>query len=250
MRFIRRILILPLLVLVPVACASRGPTLVDMDAEALFAHAMGELEARRWEQAGAAFEQFTYLFPNHPRVQEARFRVGESYQGRREWVTAAVEFNRLAAEFPAGAWADDARFQVCRSYYQLAPRPQLDQEYTRNAVEHCRSLLVYYPDSEYVPRAQEIIAELMDRLAQKEYLIAEDYFRRRAYESSVIYYESVIEAFATTVWAPRAALRLVHVYERLGYEPEAAAARNRLLQLFPTSPEARQLTGETGSGGA
>jgi outer membrane protein assembly factor BamD len=249
MRFRRWILVLPLLALVGGGCVSRGPVLEGMDAETLFAHAMAELQARRWDQAGAAFEQFTYLYPNHPRVQEARFRVGETYQGRREWVTAAVEFNRLATEYPAGAWADDARFEVCRSYHELAPRPQLDQEYTRYAVEHCQSLLVYYPDSEFVPRAEAIIAELVDRLAEKEYRIAEDYFRRRAYDSSIIYYESVIQGFETTVWAPRAALRLVEVYERLGYEPEAAAARNRLLQLFPTSPEARRLAGETGSSG-
>jgi outer membrane protein assembly factor BamD len=242
-------MILPLLALVQGACATRGPVLSGMDAETLFAHAMGELQARRWEQAARAFEEFTSLHPTNPRVQEARFRIGESYQGRREWITAALEFNRLAADFPAGAWADDSRFQVCRSYYELAPRPQLDQEYTRNALEHCQSLLVYYPDSEFVPQAEAIVTEMLDRLAQKEYLIAEDYFRRRAFDSSIIYYESVIQDYAMTVWAPRALLRLVQVYERLGYEPEAAAARSRLLQLFPASPEARQVAGETGSSG-
>jgi outer membrane protein assembly factor BamD len=245
MRFRRLILILPVLVLMPAACASRGPVLDGMDADQLFAHAMSELQQRRWESAGTAFEQFTFVFPNHVRVQEARFRLAESYQGRREWTTAAVEFNRLATDYPAGAWADDARFQVCRSYYQLAPRAQLDQEYTRQAVDHCRSLLAYYPDSEYVPRAEAIITELVDRLAHKEYLIAEDYFRRRAWDSSLIYYGSVADNYAGTVWAPRALLRMIEVYDRLTYEPESAAARARLLQEYPDSPEARQLTGES-----
>jgi outer membrane protein assembly factor BamD len=245
MRFRRLILILPVLVLMPAACASRGPVFDAMDADGLFAYGMTQLQERRWETAGAAFEQFTYLFPNHGRVQEARFRVAESYQGRREWITAAVEFNRLATDFPAGAWADDARFQVCRSYYQLAPRAQLDQEYTRQAVDHCRSLLAYYPDSDYVPQAESIITELVDRLAHKEYLVAEDYYRRRAWDSSLIYYGSVADNYSGTVWAPRALLRMVEVYDRLNYEPESAAARARLLQEYPDSPEARQLTGES-----
>jgi outer membrane protein assembly factor BamD len=238
----------PLLVLAGGACASRGPVLEGMDAETLFAYAMGELQARRWDAAAPAFERFTYLYPNHPRVQEARFRVAETYQGRREWITAAVEFDRLAAEFPAGAWADDARFEVCRSYAQLSPRPQLDQEYTRHALEHCQSLLAYYPESEFVPKAETLITELLDRLAQKDFLNAEEYFRRRAFDSAIIYYDGVVDEFGMTVWAPRALLRLVQVYERLGYEPEAAAARNRLLQQYPDSPEARQVAGDNGSG--
>jgi outer membrane protein assembly factor BamD len=230
------------------ACASRGPGLDRMDADTLFSHGMDQLVERRWSRAQEAFQQFTFRFPNHVRAQEARYRLGEAYQGRREWITAATEFNRLARDYPAGAWADDARFQVCASYYELSPRPQLDQEYTHVAIEHCRSLLAYYPDSEYVPRAEAIIEELTERLAEKEFRTAELYSGRRAYDSAIIYYQIVAEDYPGTSWAPRALLGLHRTYERLGYEPEAAAAREHLLRAYPDSPEARQLAG--GGGGA
>jgi outer membrane protein assembly factor BamD len=246
MRLRRWILLVPL-ALMTAACGSRGPALDGMDADGLFAHGMAELERRNWEGAASAFERLIFNYPTHPRVQEARFRVGETYQGRREWLTAAMEFNRLALDYPAGAWADDARFQVCRSYYQLSPRAQLDQEYTRLAAEHCQSLLAYYPDSEFVPRAREIIEEMVNRLAEKEYLIGEDYFRRRAFDSAIIYYDGLVREFPATVWAPRALLRLVQIYERLGYDPEARSARERLLQQYPNSPEAQQVGGGAAS---
>lgn len=245
MRSVRLLLILPLLLAGLAGCASRGPALDTMDAEALFDHGMAELQSRRWVDAAAAFERFVLVHPNHQRVAEARFRIGEAYQGRREWVSAAMEFNRLAAEFPAGAWADDARFEVCRSYYELAPPPQLDQEYSRTAIGHCESLLTFYPDSEYAPRAREIIAELTDRLAEKDFRTGEDYMRRRALDSAIIYYESVAMDYPSTAWAPRALLRMIEAYDRLGYEPESRAARDRLLRDFPQSPEARQVSGTT-----
>jgi outer membrane protein assembly factor BamD len=249
MRLRRWLLIVPLLALAQGGCAARGPALEAMDAETLFAHAMEELENRQWESAARAFERFVFAHPNHPRVQEARFRIGETYQGRREWITAALEFNRLAAEYPAGPWADDARFQVCRSYYELSPRPQLDQEYTYPALEHCQSLLAYYPDSEHVPAAQEIIVVLTNRLAEKDFLIAEGYVRQRALDSAIIYFEDVVRRFPASDWAPRALLRVIQLYERLEYEPEARAARERLLQLYPNSPEARQVGGIPASAG-
>jgi outer membrane protein assembly factor BamD len=243
-------MILPFLAVVPSACASRGPALESMDAEALFEHGMAELRARHWTEAAAALERFVLVHPNHPRVQEARFRIGESYQGRREWVTAALEFNRLAAEYPAGAWADDARYEVCRSYYELSLPPQLDQEYTRTAIAHCESLIAFYPESDFAPRGREIITELLNRLAEKEFRTGEGYVRRRALDSAVIYFEAVAREFPTTPWAPRALLRLVETYDRLGYEPESRSARDRLLREYPDSPEARQISGIAAAAGS
>jgi outer membrane protein assembly factor BamD len=240
-----RTILLAFLVLAVGACASRGDAFERLDEEGLFRYGMERLEARKWSDAIATFERFTLAYPNHPRASEARFRLAEAYMGRREYVTAAMEFNRLASEYPAGPWADDARFGVCRAYYELSPPPPRDQEYTATAVDHCRSLVSYYPDSEYVPRANEMMQVLIDRLAEKEYDNAEYYFRRRAYHSANIYYEWVVDNYAMTDWAPRALLRLHESYTRLGYDQEARAARERLLREFPTSPQARQVNGAT-----
>jgi outer membrane protein assembly factor BamD len=237
-----------LLGLVLGGCASRGPAFGSMDGDALFQYGMERLAERRWGDAAEAFQQMLLAYSNHPRSQEARFRLGEAYQGRREWITAATEFNRLATEFPAGAWADDARFQTCRSYSRLAPRPQLDQEYTRVAIEHCRSLLAYYPDSDYAPESRELIAVMTERLAEKEYLTGEHYFNRRAFDSAVIYYQGLVADYPASPWAPRALLRLVQTFERLGYDQEAGAARNRLLTEYPGSAEARQVGGGSAAG--
>lgn len=248
MRFRRSFLLILACVLTASGCASRGPAYDLLTPEELFSRGMDQLRSRRWSSAGDYFQQMVLRFPTHERVQEARFRLGETFQGRREWVTAALEFNRLAMDYPAGAWADDARFQTCRSYYELAPRPQLDQEYSRTAIEHCRSLLAYYPDSEYVPRAQEMITELTNRLAEKEYRAGEHYFNRRALDSSLVYYQLVADEYMGTEWAPRALLRMHQAYDRLGYQQEATAARDRLLSEYPESSEARQLAGADSTG--
>jgi outer membrane protein assembly factor BamD len=244
----RPLLLIALLGLALGGCASRGSIIDRLDADGLFQHGTERLADRRWGDAADAFERLLLLYPGHSQAQEARFRLGEANQGRREWITAATEFNRLATEHPAGPWADDARFQACRSYGQLAPRPQLDQEYTRVAIEHCRSLLAYYPDSEYAQPARDLITELTDRLAEKDYLTAEHYFGRRAFDSAIIYYQAIVESYPGTAWAPRALLRLVQTYERLSYDQEAGTTRARLLRDYPASPEARLVAGGTPAG--
>jgi outer membrane protein assembly factor BamD len=229
-------------------CGARGPALEKLEADPLYLRGTEALQAKKWSDAIAAFERFTLTFPNHQRLPEARYRLAEAYMGRKEYVTAALEFNRLANDYPAGPWADDSRYMVCVSYYELAPGPQLDQEYTRSAIDHCQSLITYYPDSEFVPKARDRVTELTNRLAEKEFNTADFYFRKQGYDSSIVYFETVVREYPQTPWAPRALARMHEVYVILKYADEAAKTKEKLLKDYPDSPEAKRLGGTPAGG--
>lgn len=229
------------LALLVAACGGRGPGLDRLAPDALFQRGMEALAERDWSDAVAAFERYVLVHASEPRAAEARYRLGEAYMGRGDYITAALELNRLASDFPAGPWADDARFKVCESYEELAPGPQLHQEYTRSAIDHCQALVAYYPDSEYVERARQIVERMTARLAEKDYRVGEHYFRLRGYEAANVYYQAVVANYPTTPWAPRALMRMYEGYRELRYDDEAQATRERLLREYPSSAEARQL---------
>ena len=249
MRAIRAAAFAAALFMIP-ACASSGHRLDGLDADALFQAGEQAMLEEDWQDAIEAFERFTLQYPTHARSQEARYRLGVARFEDREYITAANEFSRLATDFPAGPWADDARFRVCESYYELSPHPQLDQEYTRGALDHCQSLMSYYPDSEFVPRASEMLQDLRNKLAAKLFQAGEFYKKRGAIDSAIIYYESTVAEYPTTALAPRALLRLYEAYSELGYDSDAESARERLLRDFPDSAEAERLaSGSAADGG-
>ncbi len=227
--------------LLAIGCSSRTGNLERLGADPLYERGTDALGRRKWADAILALSSFSLRFPTHPRVQEARFRLGEAYFGKKEYITAAGEFDRLANEYPAGPWADDSRFKVCESYYRLAPKPPLDQQYTRGALDHCLSLETYYPNSDYVPRARELAAELVNRLADKQFLAGDFYYKRGAYDSGIVYFEATLREFPTANAAPRSLLRLFQTYSKLGYKEEAEAAKARLLKDYPKSEQARSL---------
>ena len=239
-RFGKTTLVL-LLTAAAAACAARTPNLAQLPPDQLFERAHSLLQERKWTESIAAFEQFTLQYSTHPRVQEARFRMAEAYFGKKEFITAGNEFARLASDYPAGPWADDARFRVCESYYRLSPKTQLDQQYTKSAFDHCQSLVAYFPQSEFVPRAQEMMVELRQKLAEKEFQSGEFYFKRNAFDSAIIYYEATLRDYADTPQAARALARLIATYKVLGYKEEEEASRQRLLKDYPASPEARAI---------
>lgn len=225
------------------AACSSGIDLRGLNAEEMFARGERELAAENWNDAAAVFERFTFEYPSHPLAERARFGLGRAFFGREEYLTAATEFLRLVQEFPNGEFAADARFMVCRAYEELSPDIPLDQEYTRGAVEHCDALAEFYPGSVYADSARETRDRLRDKLAEKELYRANFYYRAKAYDSAIVFLEDLLEVYPGSTAAPRALLRLVQIYEVLGYEEELDDARRRLLDRFPGSPEAERVRG-------
>ena len=223
------------------ACASAPKVAEQMPADSLFEQGVAALNARKWADAIELFERFAIQHPTNPRLQQARLYLGDGYFGKKEFITAANEYSRLANDFPAGPYADDARFKVCESYYRLSPKPQLDQEYTRAALDHCQSLITYYPTSDFATRGQEMLTDLRSKLAVKSLMAGEFYFRRNAFDSAIIYYEATLRDYADTPVAPRALLGLYETYQKLNYKEESDAAKARLLKDYPTSTEAKLL---------
>lgn len=213
--------------------------LENMDAAALFARGQKAMTQKHWDNAIAAFDRLTLQYPSFSRVQEARFDLAQAYFGKKEYVTAAGEFDRLASDYPLGAYADHSRFMVCRSYEMLSPAVQLDQQYTQSAIDHCNSLISYYPSSPFLGQARDVVKRLTEKLARKELLAGDYYYRRHAYDSSLIYFQDVLKIYPGTNSAAQALLRMAQAYDALGYKEDAQAARQRLLREYPSSPAAK-----------
>jgi outer membrane protein assembly factor BamD (BamD/ComL family) len=67
------------------------------------------------------------------------------------------------------------------------------------------------------------------------------YFKLRAYDSAVQYFDDTLELYPGAAVVPRVLLRLYQAYQALGYGDEAQSARERLLRDYPSSEEAARI---------
>lgn len=234
------------LLLFATACAREVP-LSEIEPNGVLDLGLQAYRDEEWSDAIRYLDHFVLEHPTHPRIQEARYYLADAYFGREEFVTAAGRFTRLAEDYPNGEWADDARMRVCEAYRELAPEPTLDQTYTQAAIDHCQSLIVYHPDSPHVPAAQEVVRTMENRLARKAFLNGRFYARREAFDSAILYYESVLARWPSSPAAADALAAMIEAYEEIGYDEEADAARERLLRDYPDSAAARGLAGRSTS---
>ncbi len=207
----------------------------------LYEIGLDRFEKKRWGEAIEALQRFVFQAPGHEKVDSAEFLMGEAYFNKKEYLTASIEFLRLAQNRPAGPLADDARYRACESYVQLSPRVELDQEYTLDAIDQCRSVVLLYPQSPFAAEATARVKELTDKLARKHYLNAVYYAKRRAYDSAIVYLEYLLSNYRGAVVEPEALLTLYDIYNKVGYTEEAEQTRQRLVREYPDSPEAQSI---------
>jgi outer membrane protein assembly factor BamD len=209
--------------------------------ESAYAQGMEAYNTGRYRRAVELLGQFVPNATSDPRLKGALMALGRANLEVRDYVGATAQFLRVATEFPRDPEAAEARFGLCDAYHRLSPRPQLDPEYTQAAITYCESFASIYPGTPQAAQAQQWVAELRGKLAEKAYQNGSFYFRRGLYDAAVVYFNDVLTQFPETPWAAAALARQVESYGRMGYREEEAAARARLLRDYPQSPEARNL---------
>lgn len=228
-------LALPLLV----GCGASNPY-QGMDAEQLFLLGRQKYEERDWNDAIRALERLMVSFGTYERTPEARMLLAQSYFAKKDYLTARSEYQRFLDRFPGHDSAAAAALGICSCLVELSPDPQRDQGYTNEAMGLCRNVVVDYAGTAQAEEAARKSNEMRMKLAEKEFLNADFYFRRKLYDSAIIYYEFVVRLYPETDWAPMALLQIFQSNKAIGYEDLAEDARKRLLELYPDSPAAAQ----------
>ncbi len=207
-----------------------------------FDWSVDRFERGKYHDAIRGFKDHLLREPLHPTADSSRLLLAESYLETGDELLAANEFRQLATSRPNSSLADDAQFGVCRSFWIVSPDLPRDQEFTQKTVEECTRLLEFFPRSPLVGDARDLVAQARQKMAAKELRVGRYYYERGFYESAIIYFENVLQTYPEADVAPATLLALYDSYARVGFRAEADLVRRRLLEFYPDSPEALEIT--------
>lgn len=239
--------LLTLAIVVSTATCASSSRYQGLDAEGVYQLALESFEAGDYGDAAEALERLLLAFPSFRAGPEATLLLGEARFLDGQYITAASDYSRFLDRYPGHTRAPDAALGVCRSYAELSPISQRDQTYTEQALAVCSNVVSDYRGTEVVEEALAVAREMQDKLARKVFENGSYYMRREFYDSAIIYFEELLEAYPDTEWAPRALAGIIEAYDAIGYDDEVQEARSQLLTRYPDSPEAQAL--RTGGGG-
>jgi len=205
----------------------------EMTSEERLQYAMGLYNDEDYLEAATEFEALLLQYPGSSIVDDAQYYLAMCKYNRDEFILAAYEFSKLIKNMPASDFVADGQFMLAESYYELSPNYTLDQKYTVKAIDEYQAFIDFFPLNEKVAEAEQKINELNDKLAHKEYTIAYIYQRMDYYTASLKYYESCVEIYHDTKYAPMALYSKIMLLMDREREDEALTEMRRFVRLYP-----------------
>lgn len=135
-----------------------------------------------------ATELFAQILPRYRATEEAEelnWMNASSFYGMKDYIMAGSYFKTFIEQYPFGKHSEEAYFLAAMSDYNLAPKPELDQDYTNKALEGFNIFINKYPASPKVDECREMIKILEEKLVEKSYISARLYYDMHQYKAAV-----------------------------------------------------------------
>lgn len=148
-----------------------------------------------------ATELLAQVLPRYRATAEAEELTwinAQSYFGMKDFLMAGSEFRNFSEVYPYGEHAEEASFMAAMCDYFLSPKPELDQESTRNAIQGFTLFMNRFPSSTRIDEARNYLKELQERLVEKSYMSAKLYYDMEQYKAAIVALNNSLKEFPET----------------------------------------------------
>lgn len=184
-----------------------------------------------YRKANRLFEQIIPKYRAKPQAQRIIFFFADSYFQTKSYYLASYQYESFIKSYPESDRIQEATFKAAKSYYFSSPKYSLDQKDTYTAIEKLQVFINLYPDSEFTAEANQMISELQEKLEQKDFEIAKQYFKIRDYRSAIRASEIFIAGFPGTKYREAALLNKFRASYVIAVNSVALKKLDRLVEL-------------------
>lgn len=134
-----------------------------------------QIEKKKYSKAIRLFEQYATSYRGKPQAESTFFSYAKALYATKQYITAAYQFESFANSYPKSVNSEEASFLAAESYSKVSPIYSLDQVDTDKALSKIQVFVNKYPNSQYLPKANEIVKVLSEKLELKAFEIAKQY---------------------------------------------------------------------------
>ncbi len=192
-------LYIALIILVLVSsCGEYEKLLKSTDYDLKKAKAKEYYDAGQYVKSSEILSQILPRYRASAEAEDLNWMNSMSYYGMKDYYSAASYFKSFVEQFPFGEHAEEANFMAAFCDYKIAPRSELDQENTKNAIEGFNIFQTRFPNSPKVGESKKLITELQDKLVEKSYLNARLYYDMKQYKAAIVALNNSLKEYANT----------------------------------------------------
>jgi outer membrane protein assembly factor BamD len=167
----------------------------DAPPEVLAEKGIGHLKKKKYIDAIETFEKVRDRYPYSEQALLAQIKLADAYFYQKKYDEAIQAYKDFEKLHPTNKAVPYCIFRRGLCYYRQRSTIDRDQTYTTKALEEFRVLKQKFPQSEYVPKAEQYMARCRLDLAEHEFYIAEFYYRTDRYQAALDRYQALIQEY-------------------------------------------------------
>jgi len=158
---------------------------------------------------------------------EIQYEIGDNYMEAEDYPNAVIAYRAVIEQYPQSPYVPAARFNIGEAYMKFASanskaNKTIDTENYRNAIAAYQESINENPGSAYEPHAT--------------FQIAEAYYQLKDYESSLRWYDTVMERFPADELAAYALYGALWSLSELGRNDEVLARGRAFIEEHSKDP--------------
>ncbi len=168
------------------SCTGFEKTLKSSDYKYKYSEAMRYYAEGDYYRAQTLFDQIAPVFRGAEQADTVYFYQAMSYFKQKDYILGGHYFSTFSNIYGGSPFVEEADFMTAYCYYMNSPRPELDQDYSVQAIQNFQLFIIKYPESDKVADAKAYIDELQEKLVEKSFISAKLYFDLEAYKASLV----------------------------------------------------------------
>ncbi len=209
----------------------------------LFDRAIGDVERGRYEVARLTLNTLINTYDTSEYLAKAKLAIADSWYregGSHGLAQAEAEYKDFILFYPNMEEAAESQWKVCQIHYKQMEKVDRDSNQAIRAEDECKVLVTQFPNSKYVPQAQQMLRNTQEVLAEKEFMTGSFYHSKGAYPAAANRLSFVADQYPLYSGAPDALWQAGESFEKMGdrFENQAAEDYSRIVKDYPLSDHA------------
>lgn len=206
----------------------------------LFDKAVKDLERNRFEVARLTLQTLINTYDASEYLAKAKLAIADSWfreGGSGGLANAEAEYKDFILFYPTLEESAEAQEKVCMIHYRQMEKPDRDTTHALRAEDECRQLLTQFPNSKFAPRAQQLLRNIQEVIADGEFRVGNFYHHKGSHPAASNRLQSLVDQYPLFSRSDEALWMLGDSYSRMGprFRDKTGQAYARIVKDYPLS---------------
>ncbi|MBC7925749.1 MAG: outer membrane protein assembly factor BamD [Bryobacteraceae bacterium] len=207
----------------------------------LFDKAIKDIEKGKFEVGRLTLQTLMNTYDTSEFLAKAKLAYADSWfreGGSGGLAQAEAEYKDFILFYPQLEEAAEAQEKVCMIHYRQMEKADRDTIHAFRAEEECRNLLQQFPNSKFAPRAQQLLRNVQEVIAEGEFRRGTFYHHKASHPAAANRLDALTDHYPLYSQSDQANWMLGDSYEKMGprFRQKAGAAYARIVREYPLSP--------------